>query len=331
MYGLLGLVILGFSGAIIALAGFAGWSTGQRIGQTNATATQSAVINEQLNRIPIDVRDGNQVLLQARLQYLLTLTPAVAGLDSIIQTATAVYENSLPTPTPPPTATPQAPPATATPQPIIQTGDATPDLTALLAQAQSAITIQDWDTAIDTLDAVMSFDPTFQSGAVRTLMLEALTRKALPLFRSPDSSGLAEAIQLTDLARQYGDVGELNYESLIAGLYLDALNATGIDYNRSIAKLAEVYQQAPGYRDVLSRLVNEYVTYGDALIAQGQPCSATSQYQNALNYQDNVMVVGKRDAAQTSCQLQATQALIGTVMPGTIQPVGVAPVGEPGG
>src|SRR5690606_11698582 len=86
----------------------AGWTSGQRQAQTFATATQQGVIQDQISRIPGDVASGNTVLLNARVQFLATLTPAVAGLDDLMSTATAVYLNTLPTETPQPTATPEA-------------------------------------------------------------------------------------------------------------------------------------------------------------------------------------------------------------------------------
>ena len=329
VYGLIGLMIIGFVGLIIALAGFAGWTTGQRVAQTNATATQNAAISEQLLRIPTDVSNNNQFLVGKRLEYLLTLTPAVPGVEALVQTATALYQSKLPTATPLPTSTPLPLAATATQIPLIPAGSATPDLTALLQQADSAAVLADWDTAIDLLDAIMGLDPDFQTITVRQQMLNALTKKALLLYRSPDATGLAEANQLTDRARQFGDIGELEFESFIASLYLDAINATGIDFNRSVRKLTDLYNQVPSYRDVRSRLINEYINYGDTLVASAQPCSAVGQYQNALSVQDDVTVIAKRDAAQTACTLQATQTFLTTPLPGTIQPVGVAPVGVP--
>ncbi|MEZ4669451.1 MAG: hypothetical protein R3E39_16210 [Anaerolineae bacterium] len=329
VYGLVGLMVIGFAGLIVALAAFAGWTTGQRVAQTNATATQNAVIADQLLRIPTDVSSNNQFLLSKRLEYLLTLTPGVQGIDALVQTATAVYENGLPSSTPLPTSTPLPLAATATPEPLIPAGSATPELSALFQQAQSAGAVADWDAAIDLLDAIMGLDPDFQTTAVRQAMLNALTKKALALYRSPDPSGLAEANQLTDRARQFGDVSEVEYESQIASLYLDAVNATGIDFNRSIRKLTELYNQTPGYRDVRQRLINEYINYGDTLVGAAQPCSAVGQYQNALAVQDDVTIIAKRDAAQTACTLQATQAFLTTPLPGTFQPVGVAPVGVP--
>src|SRR5689334_3909653 len=73
VWGLVGLMVIGFAGLIIALAGYAGWTSGQRIAQGNATATTSAVISDQINRLPGDIASKNQVLVKARLDFLLTL------------------------------------------------------------------------------------------------------------------------------------------------------------------------------------------------------------------------------------------------------------------
>ncbi len=329
VWGLVGLIVIGFAGLIVALAGFAGWTQGQRIAQSNATATTNAVISDQLNRIPNDIASKNLVLLNARLQYLLTLTPAVPGVADLALTATAI---SLPTATPTPTATEPAsiaPTAAATSVPLQPVGSATPDLTALFQQAQSAVSTSDWDTAIDTLDAIMGYDSSFQTTAVNALMFEALTKKALFLYRGGDTTRLAEANQLTDRASTFGNIetSEANYESIIASLYLDAVNAIGVDYNLAIRKLTTLYSQAPSYRDVFQKLVDQYIGYGDALAAGGQPCSAVAQYQSALSLRDDVIVIGKRDAAQTACTTQASQPTPGTPLPGGIAPVGVAPVG----
>jgi hypothetical protein len=328
--GLVGLMVIGFAGLIIALAGFAGWSSGQRIAQGNATATTNAVISDQKNRLPGDIASKNLELVQKRLEYLLTLTPGVEGVMEFAQTATAI---SLPTATPMPTATqPATAEATeaATSLPLVASGSATPDLTPLLSQAQTAVSSSDWDTAINTLDVIMGYDESFQTTAVRALMFEALTKKALTLYRGGDTSRLAEANQLTDRASQFGNIetSEANYESIIASLYLDATNAIGIDYNLAIRKLTALYSQAPSYRDVFQKLLSQYIGYGDTLVAAGQPCSAVGQYQSALSLQDNAGVVAKRDAAQTACTTQTTQGS-GTPLPGGIAPIGVAPIGAP--
>ncbi len=330
LWGFIGAFILGIAGLIIALSGFAGWSAGTRIAQTNATATQNAAINEQISRISGDVESRNQVLLQARIDYLATLTPGVPGLSDIMQTATAVYFVSQPTitPTPQPSPTMTAQPliaATTEPQIAVTPGQAL-DLNALLGEARTAVSLSDWDTAIETLDVILAADSTFESGTVRNLMLQSLNAKALGLFRAGDVGDLAEAMRLTDRAREFGDVGELDYESYIAGLYLDALNTVGIDYPTAIRALQQVYNAVPIYRDAQQLLFQQYVGYGDAWAAQGEYCPAAAQYQSALNLVNDPGVSGKLSTAQGICA-QATPVGGPTPLPGTPS---IAPVGQPG-
>ncbi len=331
VWGLLSLMVIGCAGLTILLSGVAGWTSGQRIAQLNAAATQDAVVAEQLNRIPQDVASGNQTLLAARLRYLATLTPGVSGLVELAQTATAVHLNALPTATPPPTETEAAiltpaslePPTTVAPPP----SGLTLDLDRLLDDAQAAVDVRDWSAAIELLDVIAAADPGYQTLTVRDLLGQALRSRALALFRSGSLGDLAEAIVLTDRAAQFGDVGELAYESYIGSLYLDALNSIGVSYPTAIAALQTVYRQVPGYRDVAQLLFSQYMGYGDAWAAQGDFCAAAAQYQGALGVFASAEAAAKRDNAQTACA-QATLNPGITLPDGTFQPI--APIGVPG-
>jgi|FLYN01.1.fsa_nt_gi hypothetical protein len=327
-YGLLGALTLGFALIIVLLAALAGWTSGQRTAQANATTTQSAAINEQLNRIPGDLSSGNLELANARLHFLSTLTPGVAGLPDLMQTATAAYLTRQPTATTMPTAT--AIPATeATEDAVAVTQSATGeyDLPALLQEAQTAIAVRDWETAIELLDVILAADSGFETATVRSLMSEALNTYALELFRS---DRLAEAIVYTDRAEQFGPLAEgLNFERLVATYYLDAVASMGISYPEAIEALQQVYSLSPNYRggEIAQLLFDQYVGYGDALSQQGNFCAAAPQYEAALSIQPSGDIAGRRDTASTLC---ATITLTPPALltPGT--PASIAPVGVPG-
>lgn len=333
VWGLMGVVGVAFALLIIILAVFAGWSSGQRVAQTNATATQNAAISEQLTRIPTDVSSGNQVLLNARIQYLAIMTPGVAGLNDIILTATAVSIQNRPTATftLAVTATPEATENVIVAETIeapssIHGSGGTLDLPALLTEAQNAIAVRDWDTAINALDIILASDSTFETGSVRSLMSQALVAKANELLLSGDMADLAEGVIVTDRAQEFGDISSISYESFIASQYLDGIAAIGINYPLAIQKLSAVYSQVPEYRDVRQQLFNQYLTYGDAWVAQGEYCPAAGQYQAALGVLNDQGTSAKLTNAQTMCS-QATPvgAPPTTLEPGTqpIAPVGV--------
>lgn len=336
IWAIIGVVILGFAVVIIALAAIAGWTSGQRVAQMNATATQGAAISEQLSRIPGDVASGNTYVLNARLQYLLTITPSVPGLNDFVQTATAVYLNSQPTQTATPTitATPSAtqsaplelPEATSS----VGSSGGSMDMAALLQEAQQAVSLNEWDRAIETLDVVLAANSSYETATVRGLMSQALTSKALQLYRSGGVGDLAEANVLTDRAEQFGGIGELEYERYIATLYLDALNTIGANYPAAIQALGKIYRETPYYRDVAQLLFDQYVAYGDAWVAQGEYCPAIGHYQAALTVLSSSGVSAKLSNAETMCS-QATP-LPGpdtTLTPGAAQTI--APVGQVGG
>jgi tetratricopeptide (TPR) repeat protein len=325
-WGIVGVLAFGVGLAIVLLAGAAGWTSGQRMAQDHATATQNAEINDQLVRIPGDIASGNTVLLDARIRFLATLTPGVPGVADLVQTATALYTLNRPTATPEVIATATLEAATPTTEPEIIVPQATGgafDLAAMLQQARTAVSTAQYLDAIDLLDAIVAVDDTYERTEVRALMLEALSTQALRLFRS--GSSLAEAIVLTDRAKEYGLSGDsdLHFEQYVAALYLTAKSAVGTNYPVAIQALQEVYNTAPNYLDVQQLLFDQIVAYGDAWVAQGEYCPAASQYQNALTMFNSPAVAGKRDAAATACAQ-------GTPAPGSVPIDGgqpIAPIG----
>jgi hypothetical protein len=335
VWGCVSVVGLGFAVAIVALAGLAGWTSGQRTAGANATATLMADINAQCSRIPEDMAVSNTVLVERRIGFLATMTPGVPCVAEFIPTATALYLTQQPTATIAATATLQA---TATVQPeateeletqssvsvdIPTPSDSGYDLESLLQEAQEAIRAGDYNTAIELLDVITGVDSSYDSANVRSLLREALSEEALIQFRT---GNLAQGIVLTDRAEEFGALAEgLNYERYVATLYLDALSTIGTDYYTSISALRRLYDEVPNYRngEIAQMLFDAYVSYGDAFAIEGNQCSAQQQYQNALNIFSRGDVVSKRDNAQEACE-NPTPAVAGT--PGT--PGAVAPVGQ---
>ncbi|MCL4255717.1 MAG: hypothetical protein KJ043_18310, partial [Anaerolineae bacterium] len=190
------------------------------------------------------------------------------------------------------------------------------DLPALLATARQQIDFGQLAEAYNTLDIIIRVDENYERDSVRGLMNLVLTRQANPLYASLDT--LAEAIRLTDLAEDYGDIGELNYERLIAGLYLNVVSASGSgNHGIAIRRIQDILQYQSTYKGInlTELLFNEYVAYGDALVAGYQACQAVSQYQQALSLFYNASVDSKRSIAQAQCTAST-------------QPTSSAPVGE---
>ncbi|MCB9454067.1 MAG: tetratricopeptide repeat protein [Anaerolineaceae bacterium] len=330
LWGIMAVFVVGLAVLIVGLSGVAGWTSGLQVIHQEGTATLNAAINTQLGLIPGDVASGNTALLQARLQYLATLTPAVPGVAEYAATATALYIEHLPTITPTPSPTQPLPEITNTPEPVANTGGVSSnalDLPGLLNEAQSAMAVRDWDAAISTLDVILSADRTFESGTVRGLMSQALNAKALQLFRA---GNLAQAIIVTGRAEDFGDIGDLSYERYVAELYLDAINTIGTGYPTAIRSLLQIYNVNPNYLDTTQLLFNQYVAYGDAWAAQTEYCPAAEQYSNALDILSDGGVRAKRDNARTLCdQATLTPDPNSLFTPDPNVPT-IAPIGVPG-
>jgi hypothetical protein len=327
-----------FAVAIVVLAGTAGWTAGQREASNNANATRSAEVATQCALFENDVATRNPVVLSARYQYLVTLTPGVSCISVIPATATALYLTSQPTATLTPTATPTVTATlavTATPEAIATSPNGGYDLPALLGEAQEYITISDWESAIETLDVIIGLDPDFEPNTVRTLMSQATTSYARSLYAAGE---FAEAIVMTDRAEEFGSIGDLDYERYFATLYLNAMRTEGTDYATTIQAWQAVYNINQNYQatgdplSVAQHLFNAYTGYGDAWAAQNEFCPAYQQYQLALGIFNDAIVAGKANNANTICQqatpIPAPGSIPLTPVPGTEGSATIAPVGQ---
>ncbi len=345
LLGCLGVAGVGLAVVIVLLAGIAGWTTGARTAQGNATATRSASINDQLARIPQDMASGNLQLVDARIRYLMTLTPGVPGVPELMQTGTAAYLAAQPTLTRTPAPTPTEAPATEaiTDQPFA-TEEALPsgqngsyDLAALLQEASTDVSTAQFDDAYKLLDAISAIDPTYEAAQVKQLIRESVNGQARRLF---NANKPAEAVVWATRADDMGILeGDLNFELSAATLYLNAKAAIGLNYGQAVQALQKVLDLGPGryYAEAQSLIIDQYIGYGDALAAdpnQGY-CPAVPQYQNAINAGGGRTASAKRDNAQSLCA-QATPVGQPTAdpsnpsaPPATGAPGQIAPVGQP--
>ncbi|MBC8171912.1 MAG: hypothetical protein H7X77_09570 [Anaerolineae bacterium] len=320
-----------FALAIVGLAAAAGWTSGVRVAQNNATATHQSDVNSQLQFIQTDVAAGNIGLVDIRIKYLATQTPAIAQVLELQQTATALYLTYQPTNTPTPTETLAATitPTTEVASTLESTVTTAPegalDLPALLTQARQAVNSSNWENAITTLDILISADPQFETTTVNGLMTTALNSQALKLFRT-DESGLAEAILLANRAEQFGILADgVSFEREVATLYLSAKSRVNTsDYTGGIRYLTDLLALSPNYLDARDLLVKQYIAYGDALVVS-QPCSAMTQYDNAINLTGSGTASAQRVIAENWCTngTPTPEGFIATIDPN------VTPIGQP--
>jgi tetratricopeptide (TPR) repeat protein len=338
------------AGAVVLGATYAGWNAGLATARAEAAITADAYVRQQCARIPSDLTAGKLQLAQRRFEELLKRESPPACLIELAPTATAAYLLSAPSPTPPPTMTasplpptaapsePAAPTSAATLEPISGDGLAGYDLEALLEEARNALSLRDYPSAIDTLEALTSIDAGFQQDLTRRLLLEALTAQALVLYRS---GRLSEAIVMTDRAEEYGSIEELNYERFIALLYLDGQRYKVANPAEAVRKFSSMVYEF-GVRDyvngsVATELQEAHRNYALALALQGEHCPAQAQFQAALELQPAYSRVNlgdlaaRRDQSALACreQQQGAIATTGAASEGMPQEGGLSAVASP--
>lgn len=309
------------------------------------TATQEAIINEQLDLMAEALEVGDIAQFEQRLDFLATQTPAVPQVPDLYITATAWAEQPAPTQeTPEPVMTEvegQQPVDQATTAPNTAGNLSDINLDELLARAQQEISFNQLEQATRTLDLIIRLDETYQSQTVRRLMFDVLSQQAASAYRvtltNPRQTGtLAEAVRLTDQAERYGTVGQLGdlaYERDMANLYLNAISALETsDYGLAIQRLERIRTYQSEYKGAnINRMIfDQYVAYGDAFSNYDRDfCRAAEQYRVALTIFADGSVSGKRDNAVAQCQAQQAAPPPSEGIPPTHED-GVAPIGVPG-
>ena len=365
IWGIVGMFSVLLAGVLVMASMFAGWNSGISVARVNATITVSSEIQVQCDRMQSDIDEGNTGLLQRRIEVLQAYTPEPDCLTEYIPMATALYIQSLPTETPIPTetSTPTITPspeatdiaestATATVEAIATEASSSLfayDLDALLAEAETELSTQNYEDAIDTLAAIIAIDENFQRTKIESLYFNALTSEATRLFHT---GKLAEGIIITGRAEEIGAVQGLNYERFIAQLYLDAVRLKTTNPGESVRLFSRIaYEQGlVNYLNgqVMGELQEAYANLGNTLSEIGEYCSARDQYDAALQLQPTVSnilrsdITSKRDSAGQVCSGAAPAG--GTpventsgdgtsdqTQPTLIPTLAIAPVGQPGG
>ena len=309
-------------GLIVMGAVYAGWTAGLATARAEARITAAAYAQGQCERIPADLGSGNLGLARSRFADLASLPQTPACLPLLAPSATAAFLALHSSPTPAPTNTAQptsAPTASPTKAATVETISGEPsldyDLDALLAEANSALSLRDYRAAIDTLDAIISIDDDFQRELVRRLFLDALTAQALALFRS---GRLSEAIVMTDRAEEIGSIEDLYHERYIALLYLDGQRYKATNPAEAVRKFSSMYYEF-GVRDyvngsIAGDLQEALRNYALALALQGDHCPAQTQFEAALELGSTYSRVNRadlaarRDQSAVACQQQQGEA-----------------------
>lgn len=244
-----------FMGALTA-ASYAGLYFGERDREAQRQATLEAHYQAGLTAL----NEGRFERAVSEFQYVLQLDPT-NGLAQQGLTEANARLNVQPTPT----------------------SEAEQSLAELLLErARTAYAQQDWDTVINHLTQLRRLDLDYERPEVEELLFYSLYNAGMALL---DSDNLEQGIFYMDQAIALRplavDADAVNTRNL-AARYLDALGYWGVDWQATIDSLEALYDTAPYYRDVSTRLYQAYLEFGDYYVQQGELCPAEQVYTQAI-------------------------------------------------
>lgn len=187
-------------------------------------------------------------------------------------------------------------------------------------QAVQAYQAQDWPLAVERLRQVRAVDATYEPTAVTEMLYTAAYSYGKQLLASDQ---LEEGLYYLDQAAEIRPLDqETGYQRQLAAMYLTARGYWGADWQKAIERFSELYSIAPGYKDVLPRLVQAYVSYGDQYSNTLDFCPAEQHYADALRVQPNPAIEAQRALAAQRCAMATPVPVSGTLtVSGTIVPI----------
>jgi hypothetical protein len=303
LVGIFILLLFAVSGAGI------GYASGiqQRLGHENEQKLVTAAT--YFNYGVQSMLQSNFEVARLQFEYVLRIVPDFPGLkEKYTQTLMEIAKNSLPTPTP-----------QLTPTPDMR------GVETLFAQAQQQMNAKQGTAALVTLDTLRNQDIHY-----RTLEVDALYYLALRF------SGIDKIVRQAD---QEGGLYDLTLASRFAPLdheamqyanwarnYITAISYWDVNWERVVFYLNQVYSASPGLQDskgnsVRSRTIEALWQYGDYLDKNNNFCEAAKYYQYSLNInQQQAAVQASYASAHLKCiGPSLTQAAIPTATPVVVE------------
>lgn len=280
---------------VVILSTVAGFYAGQHDRQLEAHRDLAEHYDRGINHL----NASEYELAAAEFEYILQLEPEYPGARDRLAEARRRL-TVIPTPTTSQTMT-------------FATGE-------IYKQAVQAYQAQDWPLAVERLRQVRVVDASYETAAVMEMLYTAAYSYGRQLLNGDQ---LEEGLYYLDQAAEIRPLDqEASYQRQLAAMYLTARGYWGADWKKAAERFSELYRIAPGYKDVLPRLVQAYVNYGDQYSNMLDFCPAEQHYANALKVQPNPTIEAQRALAAQRCALATPVPVSGTLtVSGTIVPI----------
>ena len=270
---------------VMAVATLTGVSAGRRQGGLTTDEMLARAAQEQFDLGVEDLLATRYELARQRFEYVLQINPDYPGAAELLDRARTALE--LPTPMPSPT----GPPATPTPTLDVSS------LQGLFDQAQAALGQGGWPTALEALITLRGRDLNYRAAEIDTLMSQALRNQGLDeIQRGLHEQGI---FHLT-LAERFAP---LDNQAVAwrnsAAFYMAANSYFGLDWAESARLFGQICSAQTW--DACRKYARSAMEYGHLLLATGDPCGASLQYDQSLRTFSNSALEPTAEFAANSC------------------------------
>jgi tetratricopeptide (TPR) repeat protein len=278
-------IVLGVVAAL-ALAGFAGYRTGER---QRENARQQAILTQADEQFQLGLEDleaSRYELARQRFEYVIRLDPIYPEAPEKLAAALVGLKAPI-VPQVLPTATPNLAP-----------------VAELFDQAKASFDTGDWSATIDTLITLRGKDSTYRAIEVDGMLYAALRNRGVDQISNKGL--LEEGIYDLNRAELFGplDQDADNWRSW-ADLYLLANSYIGANWAQAAYYFAQVYVVAPYMRnDAYIKYAQSAQAYGDQLVAAGDACAAKALYEESLLAMPNEDLEATATKAVDKCEDQ---------------------------
>ncbi len=294
---LLGIVVILIAGAI---GGFLGLEKAKqlRLAEQDKNLVSAATVQFEMG--VSDLANKQYANAQKRFEYVIEIMPDFPGAqEKLTEVMLAQAQVATPTPLPTPTIAP------------------TPDMRGeeeLYEQALQSVRDEDWQSVMDTLNALRQLNLDYRTVDVDGLYYLALRNRGVELILNDGS--LEPGIYDLSLAETFGplDLEAKNYR-MWARNYLNGASYWALDWSRVVAVFGDLYTYLPYLKDSSGMTTTEryrvgLINWGDLLNLSEEYCLASEKYDLALAVMNDENVVPKATQAYEEChkpQEQPTQ------------------------
>jgi cell division septation protein DedD len=288
-------VVLFIGGLMIlsAISGWLGYQSGQQQRYAQITVTVDAYLAGQLAQAIEDVTNENYILAQERLEYILSVKPNYKpAMDLLVDIGVMLNVTATPTQLPP----------TATPKP---TKDARP-AREIYSDAMALISLEEWDTALDTLANLRGTYPGYRIVEVDDLIYLCLRNRGVEKILNKDLEGGTYDFLL---AEQFGPLdGETENYRNWARLYLLGNAFWGAYPEQAAYYYGQLVSAAPSITDASG--VSAFYRYWASLLQiaenaakEGKWCESSEGMVHVLGSWDQAYVYPTATYVYEQCLL----------------------------